>query len=261
MKIGSRQGATGNSRKLKFVLCALCALLLALSHSAEAQQQRKMPLIGYLEYRDGTDKDEAFLQSLRDLGWIEGQNIAIRYQWAQGNLDRLPTLAKELVQLKVDLIVARTATAVRAAKNATTTIPIVISVPDAVGSGLVASLARPGGNITGTSSIMPELAGKRLELLREILPKLSRVAFLAHAGKAGARTLVNASPEPFSNVIVSTGEDIATGGLLALAIANPIAAALIALILVVLSIWLVIEARRFLRGVIDRLNPPPKPTS
>ena len=86
-------------------------------------------------------------------------------------------------------------------------------------------------------------------------------ALVAHAGKAGARTLVNASPEPFSNVIVSTGEDIATGGLLALAIANPVAAALIALILVVLSIWLVIEARRFLRGVIDRLNPPPKPTS
>ena len=85
-------------------------------------------------------------------------------------------------------------------------------------------------------------------------------ALVAHAGKAGARTLVNASPEPFSNVIVSTGEDIATGGLLALAIANPIAAALIALILVVLSLWLVFEARRFLRGVIDRLNPPPRPT-
>jgi len=85
-------------------------------------------------------------------------------------------------------------------------------------------------------------------------------ALVAHAGKAGARTLVNASPEPFSNVIVSTGEDIATGGLLALAIANPIAAALIALILVVLSLWLVLEARRFLRRVIDRINPPPKPT-
>jgi len=85
-------------------------------------------------------------------------------------------------------------------------------------------------------------------------------ALVAHAGKAGARTLVNASPEPFSNVIVSTGEDIATGGLLALAIANPIAAALIALILVVLSLWLVFEARRFLRRVIDRINPPPKPT-
>jgi len=158
--------------------------LLAAPLAVEAQQPKKVPRIGFLTLLAGpTPLEEAFLQGLRDLGYIEGQNLMIEYRWAAGKVDRLPALAEELVRLKVDLIVARAAPAVQAAKNATTTIPIVmLGAADAVGSGFVASLAWPGGNITGTTNIMPELAGKRLELLREVLPRLSRVAFLAHGG-------------------------------------------------------------------------------
>ena len=126
--------------------------------------------------------EQAFLQGLRDLGYIDGQNITIDYRFAAGKVERLPELAEELVRLKPELIVARATPAAQAAKNATTTIPIVMfGVADAVGSGFVTNLARPGGNMTGVTNIMPELAGKRLELLREVIPKLSRVAFLAYA--------------------------------------------------------------------------------
>ena len=117
-----------------------------------------------------------------NLGYIDGQNITIDYRFAAGKVERLPELAEELVRLKPELIVARATPAAQAAKNATTTIPIVMfGVADAVGSGFVTNLARPGGNMTGVTNIMPELAGKRLELLREVIPKLSRVAFLAYA--------------------------------------------------------------------------------
>ncbi len=127
--------------------------LLVAALSAEAQQAGKMPRIGYLHFRAGPiATDEAFLQGLRDLGWIEGQNIAIEYRWAAGKRDRYPALAEELVRLKVDLIVTATNPMIRAAKNATRTIPIVMAVAaDAVENGLVASLARPGGNVTGMS--------------------------------------------------------------------------------------------------------------
>ena len=126
--------------------------------------------------------EQAFRQGLRDLGYIDGQNITIDYRFAAGKVERLPELAEELVRLKPELIVARATPAAQAAKNATTTIPIVMfGVADAVGSGFVTNLARPGGNMTGVTNIMPELAGKRLELLREVIPKLSRVAFLAYA--------------------------------------------------------------------------------
>ncbi|MGH9429585.1 MAG: ABC transporter substrate-binding protein, partial [Terriglobia bacterium] len=121
----------------------------------------------------------AFKRGLRDLGWIEGENITIEYRWAEGRYERFPSLAAELVRLKVDVIVAAGETATRAAMNATGTIPIVIAVSsDPVAAGLVASLARPGGNVTGLSSLAPELSGKRLELFKEAFPKVRHVAVL-----------------------------------------------------------------------------------
>jgi putative ABC transport system substrate-binding protein len=130
---------------------------------------------------------EAFRQGLRDLGYVEGQNLLIEYRWGEGKAERLPGLAAELVDLKVDLIAVAGTQAVQAAKQATTTIPIVMpGSSDPVGTGLVASLARPGGNITGLTSIAPELSGKRLELLKEAVPGLSRVAVLWHGGHEGA---------------------------------------------------------------------------
>jgi putative ABC transport system substrate-binding protein len=138
-----------------------------------------MPLIGYLDYGAAIDRDEAFFQGLRDLGWIEGQNMDIEYRWAEGRLDRLPALAKELVVLDVDLIATRAVRAIRASKNATTTIPIVmVRGADAVENRLINSLARPGGNITGMSEDHADLHTKLLELVRETLPQLSRVAIL-----------------------------------------------------------------------------------
>ena len=155
-------------------------MLYALCSSAEAQQPTKIPRIGYL---GGTSPSvsaariEAFRQGLRELGYVEGKNIVLERRHHEGKLDRLPALAAELVRLKVDIIITVGPPAARAAKEATVTIPIVMmQVGDPVGSGFVASLARPGGNITGLSSLAPELSGKRLELLKEILPKLSRVA-------------------------------------------------------------------------------------
>jgi putative ABC transport system substrate-binding protein len=167
----------------KKVLClALGAMLLALGFPAEAQQQAKVPRIGLLSPFSPSATalwHQAFRQGLRDLGWVEGKTISIEYRYAEGRRDRLPDLAADLVRLKVDIIVASVNTDALAAKNATREIPIVVaSAGDPVAIGLVESLARPGGNITGLSQISPELAGKRLELLKEIVPKLSRVAVL-----------------------------------------------------------------------------------
>lgn len=149
---------------------------------AGAQQPTKVPRIGVLISGSPTTHRfmaDAFRQDLRELGHIEGQNISLEYRWAEGKLDRLPDLAAELVRLKVDVIVVGGTTAVRAAKQATGTIPIVVfGAGNLVGAGLVASLARPGGNITGTHDLSPELSSKRLELLKETVPKLSRVAVL-----------------------------------------------------------------------------------
>jgi len=149
---------------------------------AEAQQAEKVPRIGLLSPFSPSATalwHQAFRQGLRDLGWVGGKNISIEYRYAEGRKDRLPDLAADLVRLKVDIIVASTATDSLAAKNATRAIPIVMASPgDPVALGLVESLARPGGNITGLSMIAPELAGKRLELLKEMVPQLSRVAVL-----------------------------------------------------------------------------------
>ncbi len=173
----------GNSFSAKLsALSVLGALLLALSLPVEAQQAKKVPRIGYL---DGVSlsvnaaRTEAFRQGLRELGYVEGKNIVIEWRSADGKPDRLPALVAELIRLKVDIIVSTGAAVTRRAKEATSTIPIVMTQDsDPVGSGFVASLARPGGNITGLSNFAPELSGKRLELLREVVPKLSRVAVL-----------------------------------------------------------------------------------
>jgi putative ABC transport system substrate-binding protein len=161
-------------------IVALVVTLAMCGARAEAQQPTKIPRIGYLggiSPSSNPARIERFRQGLRELGYIEGKNIVIEWRHHEGKLDRLPALAAELVRLKVDIIVTAGAPATRAAKEATVTIPIVMmQVGDPVASGFVASLARPGGNITGLSSLAPELSGKRLELLKETVPKLSRVA-------------------------------------------------------------------------------------
>ena len=157
-------------------------LLIVCGASAQAQQPAKIPRIGYLTGAtpDGQSaRIESFRQGLRELGYVEGKNIVIEYRYAEENLNRLATLAAELVRLKVDVIVTGGGPNTRAAKSATKTIPIVMAQDsDPVGNGFVASLARPGGNITGLSNLSPEISGKQLELLKEIIPKLSRVAAL-----------------------------------------------------------------------------------
>jgi ABC-type uncharacterized transport system substrate-binding protein len=171
-----------------YVFCAL----VALCSSAAAQQQKKIPRIGRLTFVSTTadsSPTEPFRQGLRELGYVEGKNIVIEWRFAEGKLDRLPALAAELVRLKVDVIVTAGATATRAAKEATSTIPIVfLQDPDPVGNGLVTSLARPLGNITGLSAMSADLVGKRLELLREVLPKLSRLAVLGNSTNTGNGT-------------------------------------------------------------------------
>src|SRR5438128_11856540 len=158
----------------------LATVLLTTVSPAEAQQPKKVPRIGYLGATSASSESlrhDAFRQGIREVGYIEGQNITIEYRYAEGKLDRLPALAAELVALKVAVIVTGGRTATHAAKEATVTIPIVMGQdPDPVGNGFIASLARPGGNITGLSTLAPELSGKRLELLKEIVPRLSRVA-------------------------------------------------------------------------------------
>jgi putative ABC transport system substrate-binding protein len=168
--------------KKKITVLILCAMLFALCLSAHAQQSTKVPQIGYLggvSLSANTARHESFRQGLRELGYVEGKNIVIDWRSADGKLDRLPALAAELVRRKVDIIVTSGGAATRAAKEATRTIPIVMTNDsDPVSDGIVTSLARPGGNITGLSTLAPELNGKRLEMLREVVPKLSRVAVL-----------------------------------------------------------------------------------
>ena len=163
---------------------ALLATILFWAGVAEAQPTKKLHRIGYLTALDSareSARSEAIRLALRELGYLEGQNIAIEHRYAEGKLDRFSELAAELVRLKVDIIVVGGGTPwVRAAKNATKTIPIVMSGggADPVEAGLVESLARPGGNVTGITNLNTELGGKRLELLKEAVPKLARVAVL-----------------------------------------------------------------------------------
>jgi ABC-type uncharacterized transport system substrate-binding protein len=176
-------------RRLLFALCYSGALLHALCVYAHAQQPKKIPHIGFLSGVSpsvNAARVEAFRQGLRELGYVEGKNIVTEYRFAEGKLDRLPSLASELVRLKVDIIVTAAPPPTRAAKQATATIPIVMEFDDdPVGNGFVASLARPGGNITGLSAQAPEITGKQLELLKEIVPKLSRVGVLGDVTRPG----------------------------------------------------------------------------
>jgi putative tryptophan/tyrosine transport system substrate-binding protein len=198
-----------------------CALLFALCVSAEAQQPTKVPRIGHIAAASLSAvaaRTEAFRQGMRELGYVEGKNIVIEYRSAEGNPDRLPVLAAELVRLKVDVIVTGGPTATRAAKEATSTIPIVMTQDsDPIGTGFVTSLARPGGNITGLSTLAPELGGKRLELLKEIVPRLSRVAVFGSStqpGNAQALREAELTAETFGvrlqHLDVLTSKDIET---------------------------------------------------
>ncbi len=189
---GTPEAWVSGSMNNWIVVSLVAILIVASGHSIAAQQPEKARRIGSLSLAaQPSALDEVVRQGLHELGWIEGQNIRIEYRWAGGKGDRLPALAEELVRLNVDLIIAWTTPAVQAAKNATRTIPIVMAAAaDPVSTGLVAGLARPGGNITGVSSMAPGLAGKRLELLKELVPRLSRVAFLAHGGDPAHRLFV-----------------------------------------------------------------------
>jgi putative ABC transport system substrate-binding protein len=184
-KVSSQKSEVGKSTALG----VLVALLFAISFHAEAQQPKKVPRIGFLIGTfpsANTARIDAFRQGLRELGYLEEKDIVIEYRWAEGKFDRLPELAAELVRLKVDVIVTTGPRQTRSAKEATNTIPIVMAQEiDPVGSGFVASLARPGGNITGLSNLAPEISGKRLDLLKEIVPKLFRVAVLGTSAVPG----------------------------------------------------------------------------
>ena len=174
-------------KKVGWPSILVAAMLFALCVSAQAQQPTKIPRIGYVSGTgNATDQGpyvEALRQGLRDLGHVEGQTFVIEYRGAEGQIERVPSLVGELIKLKVDLLVAPTPIAIRAAKQATKTIPIVmVSGIDPVASGVVESLARPGGNLTGIFTLTQDLNGKRLELLKEVVPQLSRVGILLDRG-------------------------------------------------------------------------------
>jgi putative ABC transport system substrate-binding protein len=171
----------------KFILIWLSiTIFLTMLSFADAQQSRKVSKLGFLSVGPASDNDEVFRQSLRELGYVVGKNIFIEYRWAEGKLDRLAELAAELVKLKVEIIVTVGTPAVVAAKQATGTIPIVTANADnLVEAGLITSLARPGGNITGSTRVDADFTAKRLQVLKEAFPKLSRVAVISH-GSLGA---------------------------------------------------------------------------
>jgi putative ABC transport system substrate-binding protein len=178
----------------KILVSILAVVILAFVHCVEAQQPKKVPRLGYLAPNDrisDSAHSEPIRRALRDLGYTDGQNIAIEYRYAEGKVDRFSELADELVRLKVDVIVAAGgARIILAARNATKTIPIVMAGAgvDPVEVGLVESLARPGGNVTGITTLSRELGGKRLELFKEAVPKIARVAVLYDAGSPGIVT-------------------------------------------------------------------------
>jgi len=196
MKIGNRHEALrlcsgqahGNSKQAKVLGFALCALILTFSVPVKAQQPTKVPRIGVLSLGFSSRREivEALQQGLRELGYVEGENISFEHRWAEEQSDRLPALAADLVHLEVDVIVAINTPATEAAKRATTTIPIVMAGgSDPVATGLVASFARPGGNITGVTIMNAETAGKRLELLKETRSKISPVAVMWNGNNPG----------------------------------------------------------------------------
>ena len=200
----------------------VAVILLTVAVLTEAQQPTKIPRIGYLTAAGQpgmASRTEAFRQGLRDLGYVEGKNIVVEWRFADGKADQLPGLVAELIALKVDLIVSAGPGVTRVAKQATSTIPIVMAFDnDPVGSGFVASLAHPGANITGLSTIEPELNGKRLDLLKEILPRLARVAYFGTSTNPGlkaalkeAQRAAKAAGIVVQYIEVSSFEDIESG--------------------------------------------------
>ena len=181
--------------KTRTFIWSVVTFFLASVSLAEAQLQKKIPLVGFIvpgSHSSYAARIEAFQQSLRDLGYVEGKNINIEYRYAEGKFDRVPDLAAEMVRLKVDVIVTGDTPAIQAVKKTTTTIPIVMgNVADAVAAGLVDSLARPGGNITGLTTLAPDLDGKRLELVKEMLPKGARVGFFWDPTSTGMKIRFN----------------------------------------------------------------------
>ncbi len=172
----------------KTIIVLLVGLALVSVRSAEAQQAQKVPHIGYMRFIEVPVYDSAFRKGLNELGYIEGQNIHIEYRFAGGSIERLAEFAAELVRLNVDVIVAGSTQSIDAAKRATKTIPIVFPVTfDPVESGFVASLARPGGNLTGLSTVNPDAAAKRVELIQEVMPRISRLAVLRNPTNSGSR--------------------------------------------------------------------------
>ena len=182
----------------KILLSAVATLILASVFPGEAQQPKKVPRIGFQSAASPaamTPRTAAFSQGLRELGYVEGKNIVIEWRYAEGKLDRLDEFAAEFARLKVDVIVTAAPSSTRAAKKATSTIPIVMAWDnDPVANGFIASLARPGGNITGLSSLAPEITGKQLELLKETVPRLSNVAVLRTSNLPGGQVLRDAEP-------------------------------------------------------------------
>ena len=181
------------NRKLVRIIALVIAFAMC-GTVAQAQEPGKVPRIGFLVASNSfanSDRIAAFQNGLRELGYMEGKNIIVEYRQAEGKLERLPKIAAELVGRHVDVIVTAGPADTRAAKNATTTIPVVMTFDnDPVGNGFVASLARPGGNITGLSTLAPELSGKQLELLKEIVPKLSRVAVFGNSRNPGNKVAI-----------------------------------------------------------------------
>jgi putative ABC transport system substrate-binding protein len=176
----------------------LLLALLGVPHATPAQPAARMPRIGWLALGsptpDALGSRDSFLQGLRELGYVEGRNVTFEWRWAEGKPERLPTLASELVKLPVDVIIVGATSSARAARHATGTIPIVmITNPDPVGAGLVQSLARPGGNVTGMSLMTPELSAKQLELLKEAIPAMSRVGVLRDPRGSGHQITVKAA--------------------------------------------------------------------
>jgi putative tryptophan/tyrosine transport system substrate-binding protein len=211
-EVSGQRSEVSKSIALSFMLLALCFLsakLFALCSAAAAQQPGKVPRIGYMHSGSKSDStDEAFQQGLRDLGHLEGKNIIVEYRYAEGKVDRFPNLAAELVRSKVDIIVAVNEQGARAAKNATKTIPIVMAGvgPDPVEAGLVESLARPGGNITGLTLLAVEITGKRLELFKEAVPRVARVSVIydpAAKGNVGEAKEAQAAARPLGLTVQS----------------------------------------------------------
>jgi putative ABC transport system substrate-binding protein len=193
---------------------AFCSVLLALPFPAHAQQPGKMFRIGFLDPSDASSSAvrlKAFWEEIRRLGWVEGKNMSVEYRFAEEKTDRLPELAADLVRRKVDVIVCASTSAALATKGATTTIPIVMTnSSDPVGSGLVASLARPGGNVTGFSSLSFELNTKRLEILKDAVPKLARVGLLRPLGSGGPGDLQMKELRPTAQALKLKLEEIDT---------------------------------------------------